>query len=84
MRLVLGAVYTEHQHQCRGNSAIMLAILLSLKTMESCKLGLQHQSGEDSIVFNDNSIECHRRVVTALMQTLGVNGPLKGSDRAIQ
>ena len=41
----LGSVYTEHQHQGCDNSWMTLAILFSLKTMESLENGLQPHSG---------------------------------------
>ena len=37
---MLGPVYTKHQHQHCNNSVMMLAILLSLKTMESLQNGV--------------------------------------------
>ena len=42
---VLGPVYTKCQRQRCDNSAMKLAILFSLKTMESLKNGLQPNSG---------------------------------------
>ena len=40
-----GPIYTERQHQCCDNSATTLVILISLKTMELIKNGLQPHSG---------------------------------------
>ena len=40
----LGPVYTKCQHQCCNNSAMTLAMLFSLKTMESLENGLQPHS----------------------------------------
>ena len=37
---MLGPAYTKHQHQHCNNSVMMLAILLSLKTMESLQNGV--------------------------------------------
>ena len=53
----LGPVYTEHQRQRCDNSPMMLAILLSLKTMELLQNGVvaTHLSS-DSIVYNEKSI----------------------------
>ena len=51
---------------------MMLAILLSMKSMESLGKGLQTLFGSDFVVFNDNSITS---VVATLTLTLGVNGP---------
>ena len=59
-----GPVYTEHQSQHCDNSAIMLVILFSLKTMESLQNGLQPISS-DAIVFNENSMAS---VITELSQ----------------
>ena len=43
---VLGPFYTKHLRQRYENSVMTLAILFSLKTMESLENGLQPQSGE--------------------------------------
>ena len=48
-----------------------LAILFSLKTVESLKNANPFWS--NSIVFNENRIAS---VISALMMTLGINGPL--------
>ena len=42
---MLGSVYTKRQHRCYDIAAMTLAILFSLKTMESLENGLQTQSG---------------------------------------
>ena len=42
----LGPIYTKRQRQCCDNCAKTLAILFSLKTMESLENGLQPHSGE--------------------------------------
>ena len=42
---VLGPIYTKHQRQCCDNSGMTLAILFSLKTVESLENGLQTHSG---------------------------------------
>ena len=44
-----GPVYTKRQHQRYDDDAMMLAILFSLKTMESLENGLQTQSGETPV-----------------------------------
>ena len=41
----LGPIYTMHQYQHCNNSEMTLAILFSLKTMESLENGLQPNSG---------------------------------------
>ena len=61
----LGSVYTEHQHQGCDNSWMTLAILFSLKTMESLKNGLQPYSGMAALFFNENSITS---VIAELLQ----------------
>ena len=43
--LILGPMYTKRQRQLCDNAAMTLAILFSLKTMESLENGLQTQSG---------------------------------------
>ena len=55
------------QSQCCDNSVMTLAILFSLKSMETLENGLQPHSGA--------SLQSHR-VVVVLTLTLGVNGPL--------
>ena len=45
----LGPVYAKRQRQYCDNSAITLAILFSLKTMEVLENGLQPQSGMTSL-----------------------------------
>ena len=51
----LGPVYTKHQCQRCDNSAIMLAILLSLKTMESLQNSITTPFCRNSIVFHESS-----------------------------
>ena len=50
-----------------------LAILFSLKTVESLENGVATPIWSDSIVFNENRIAS---VIAALTLTLSVNGPL--------
>ena len=54
------------------NAAVTLAILFSLKTIESLENGLQTHSGVTSIVFNENRIAS---VTAAFMLTLGIKWP---------
>ena len=56
----LGSLYTEHQCQCCTNSAMILAIQFSLKTMESLQNGVATHFKE-TIVF----IECGMASVIA-------------------
>ena len=44
----LGSIYTKRQRQRHDNSGMMLAILFSLKTMETLENGLQPHSGASS------------------------------------
>ena len=44
----LGPIYTKRQRQHCDHSAIMLAILFSLKSMETLENGLQTHSGASS------------------------------------
>ena len=53
------------------NTAMTLAILFSLKTMELLENWLQTHSGV-TLVFNENRIAS---IITASTLTLGVNGP---------
>ena len=62
--VVLGPVYTKHQRQRCNHSAIMIAILFSLKSIETLENGLQTHSGA--------SLQSCRRVDT----DVGVNGAL--------
>ena len=61
----LGPVYTKRQRQCWDNSAMTLAILLSLKTMESLQNWGCNPFSSASIVFNENRIAS---VITELLQ----------------
>ena len=61
----LGPVYTKRQRQCWDNSAMTLAILLSLKTMESLQNWGCNPFSSASIVFNENRIAS---VITELSQ----------------
>ena len=69
----LEPIYTKHQSQCCNNSAMMLVILFSLKTMESLQNGVVTHFRVTPLFFNKNSIAS---VLAALSLTFGVNGPL--------
>ena len=65
--VAFGPIYTRRQQQCSLNDAMKLAILLSLKTIESL----------------ENEVATHFEatpVIAALKLTLGVNEPLQMSS----
>ena len=63
-------VYTKRQHQCCDNSPMTLAILFSLKTMESLQNGLKPYSGVTPLF----SIKMH----SSRMRTICCSGCLGG------
>ena len=66
----LGPVYTKRQLQRCENSAMTLAILFSLKTMELFQIGIETHFQVTPIVFNENRIAS---VIAELMLTFDVN-----------
>ena len=69
------AVYTKHQRQCCDHSAMILVILLSLKSMEMLENGLQTHSG---VALQSCTAALHfiwSDIADASL-TLDVNGPL--------
>ena len=46
-QFLLRPIYTEHPRQCCDNSAVMLAILFTLKTMESWSIQTELERDRD-------------------------------------
>ena len=69
----LGPVYTKRQRQGCDNSVMTLAILFSLKSVESLENRLQPHSGATPLFL----MRTESQASSALMLTLGVNGPLR-------
>ena len=75
----LGPVYIKRQRQHRGNSVMVLAILFSLKSMETFENGLQPNSGTSLFGVTEQGRNMAIKVaatITDASLTLGVNGPL--------
>ena len=74
--MLLGPLYTERSASMQSHAPITLATWLTLKSMETN--GVAPERGcnlfwSDSILVNETHVAS---VITALMLTLGVNGPL--------
>ena len=71
----LGSVYTKSQRQRCDNSAMTLTILFSIEISGVAPEWVCNPFSSDCFQREQNR-KCHRRVVTALTLTLGVNEPL--------
>ena len=70
-----GPVYTKRQHQCSDNSAMTLAILFSLKSVESLENRLQPHSGETPLFSMRMELQASLQSCRSVDLTLGVNEP---------
>ena len=71
-----GPVYTKRQRQCCDNSAMTLAILFSLKSVESLENRLQPHSGATPLFSMRMEWQASLQSCRSVDLTLGINGPL--------
>ena len=78
---VYGPVYTKRQRQRCDYFAMMLAILFSLKSMETLENGLQTHSGA-SLQSCTTTLHFIWSNIADASLTLGMNGPLRSLNAA--